>query len=658
MRFLLLALVISILAIPSFGLQIQAIRAVDPPIIDGKLDDACWQRLPDASEFVYSETGTPAAEETEAWICYDSNNIYVAFRCYDSKPDKIVAQQVKRGGSIATDDRVIIGVDPWHEHRSLYYFYCTPRGTQSETIPDGGGSKVEWRGDWYAAATQDDTGWYAEMAIPWEILKYPKGQQTIGLVFWRHSARFDMQWSYPDLGPNMDEHNAADWQEVEPPHPKLRTVGLHYTNVGLGGVAFKNGLDIKHQLSRQINGLLTVNPDFASIEQDVESIDFTYFPRVLTDRRPFFQEGGDFTFPREHQMFYSRNITDVDVGVKVTGRSAKHAFSGLYTSGGSCDNHLYCKSNWNFGKINSAGFALASTRLPDIDNDVVSIYGTLGKRTNLRTDTLNYVLMKSSTSGEGGDGTASIIHASGEGGPKQLAWNARYMDIEPDYFAADGLVPDPDLKGLDYGLGYGDQYDEGRLRGYFVGSSAYSWRLHDGDRLSRGAEVYGDIWGVGWMWHFSVSGGSRRHVAGDGTASLYHDRHYSVGFGWNQTDMFRRGWIDVGFGKLAGGNSQHIMAKQAIKLGGSFHSDLSVEYLRLTGPNADRQRQSVASITYDLSAERSISARVIERNGKMNVSCGFRQAVRRGADLYILFGDPNADKTVNRVTLKLIRPLF
>ena len=85
-------------------------------------------------------------------------------------------------------------------------------------------------------------------------------------------------------------------------------------------------------------------------------------------------------------------------------------------------------------------------------------------------------------------------------------------------------------------------------------------------------------------------------------------------------------------------------------------ASLGVEILRLTGPKAEDTWQSVISANYDLTDEKSISCRLVAGTRGTNFSAGYRQAVRRGMDVYLLFGDPNEEKTQSRVILKLIVP--
>ncbi|MCK7483409.1 MAG: hypothetical protein M0C28_45000 [Candidatus Moduliflexus flocculans] len=70
------------------------VKAAVPPVIDGVLDDAAWasraqvRRLQDLQARLRQGRHP---EQTEAYIAYDAENFYFAFRCFDSEPAKIKA---------------------------------------------------------------------------------------------------------------------------------------------------------------------------------------------------------------------------------------------------------------------------------------------------------------------------------------------------------------------------------------------------------------------------------------------------------------------------------------------------------------------------------------------------------------------------------------
>ncbi|NIQ99087.1 MAG: hypothetical protein GTN78_02640, partial [Gemmatimonadales bacterium] len=125
---------------------IAAVVVELPPVVDGLLDDACWQAATHMDGFWREDVDAPELERTEAWICADSASLYVAFRCHDSRPSEIRADQTKRQGSLRNDDRVAVGIDVEDTGRSMYEFRVNPVGTQQDHVPGGTSEKIEWRG--------------------------------------------------------------------------------------------------------------------------------------------------------------------------------------------------------------------------------------------------------------------------------------------------------------------------------------------------------------------------------------------------------------------------------------------------------------------------------------------------------------------------------
>jgi hypothetical protein len=69
--------------------SMEAVKTSQPPEIDGKLDDPCWKNAPGATDFVDKFFDRVVKDQTVAYLLYDHENIYIAFYCYDSQPDKV-----------------------------------------------------------------------------------------------------------------------------------------------------------------------------------------------------------------------------------------------------------------------------------------------------------------------------------------------------------------------------------------------------------------------------------------------------------------------------------------------------------------------------------------------------------------------------------------
>jgi hypothetical protein len=80
------------------------------------------------------------------------------------------------------------------------------------------------------------------------------------------------------------------------------------------------GLDARYALTSRLALYGTVNPDFATIEADQETINLTRFEISLAEKRQFFLEGQEL-FRQRVQTFYSRRIADITAGGKLLGQA-------------------------------------------------------------------------------------------------------------------------------------------------------------------------------------------------------------------------------------------------------------------------------------------------------------------------------------------------
>ena len=128
---------------------LPAHRAVVAPVIDGRLDDRAWQDGAIADGFWVSDSQRLPEEETRVVVMYDDRTLYFAFTCFDREPERIRASQLVRDAAPGLDDRVIVELDPYHNHRSVSRFTVTARGTQSDSIAGGRAGKRDWKGGRY-----------------------------------------------------------------------------------------------------------------------------------------------------------------------------------------------------------------------------------------------------------------------------------------------------------------------------------------------------------------------------------------------------------------------------------------------------------------------------------------------------------------------------
>ena len=310
---------------------VVASRTETPPVIDGRLDDPCWDLAEPSSGFVLLDPveGTPAANQTFVRILYTEEQLYIGLYMADSNPENIDARVVPRDGRFAPRDLVGILLDTQHDHRNAYGFYINPLGIQHDfqLTDDGAGGYAAnnkgWDGVWRTEAAVLDSGWSAEVAISFATLAFAGGDEMVwGFNVERLAitGRERSHWAaiYREDGSVLRVSRAGHLAGLRGIDPGLHLELLPHVASGLDRPDV--GLDVKYGVATNATLDVTVNPDFAQIEADEEEINLSRFPLLLKERRPFFVEDADFL--GRHGLFYSRRIADPDFGARFSGRSA------------------------------------------------------------------------------------------------------------------------------------------------------------------------------------------------------------------------------------------------------------------------------------------------------------------------------------------------
>ena len=162
---------------------VRAVRIAEPLRLDGRLDEAIYSTVQPMSDFIQVEPqgGAQASEQTEAWVLYDDDNLYVAVRAADSQPDRMVANEMRRdSNNIYSNEYIGIALDTFYDRRNAYYFATTPLGGRGDGQIT---NEKQYNGDlnpiWDVHVGRFDGGWTAEFAIPFKSLRYRPGRAQI-----------------------------------------------------------------------------------------------------------------------------------------------------------------------------------------------------------------------------------------------------------------------------------------------------------------------------------------------------------------------------------------------------------------------------------------------------------------------------------------------
>ena len=186
--------------VPSSGSVALATAAAQPPIIDGKDEDAIWKTATAVRGFrVFDpkEDGDPTFP-TEVRFAYDAENLYVFARMFDPHPDSIVALLSRRDVK-TTSEQVKIMIDSYHDRRTGYEFAVNPVGVKRDYYTyDDGREDITWDAVWDVDTRIDSLGWTAEFRIPLSQIRYPKAaEHTFGVMIMRDIVRTAERDSWP-----------------------------------------------------------------------------------------------------------------------------------------------------------------------------------------------------------------------------------------------------------------------------------------------------------------------------------------------------------------------------------------------------------------------------------------------------------------------------
>ncbi len=384
--------------ITALNAQEQAERSVEavwfsqPPTIDGHVTEDLWQLAQPIEGFIQFEpvNGMPSTLRTVVYVGYSSEALYVAFICYDPSPGGIAASLTKRDSDLRKDDAVVVMLDTYNDNRTCTVFSTNSIGTQWDyrVTDNGRTSNNNWDASWSSASVRIADGWSAEFAIPFTSLKFQAGEnQSWGLNLGRSYPR-QLEVCYW-TGPLESEARVSQFGELtslNPGSPAKRYEVIPYAlsqameDQELEGQA---GLDLRYRIGSNLGAELTVNPDFATIEADVERINLTRFELNYPEKRPFFLEGGEL-FQQRVRQFYSRRIGDIPWGAKLTGKigsfdlallSAQSLPLGIEPDGTDATYTVVRAQRGLFGP-SSIGFLAANRHLGSDDQGSVGIDGT------------------------------------------------------------------------------------------------------------------------------------------------------------------------------------------------------------------------------------------------------------------------------------------
>ncbi len=329
-----------------FNKSIDAIKTDIPPVIDGFLDDEVWKNasvIKTLHQVSPQEYGEPT-EQTEFWILYDAENLYVAARVHYSDMRMLTANHMTPQQRVYRDDRIVIMLDPFMSRRNGYLFESNAHGVQGDALLENNSQRInEWTGVFDAETSQDEGGWSVEFKIPFSTVSFDPQNEDWGFNVFRDLKRTSerLAWSSqgrqqlleaPGAGGTLKGLSGLEQGKGIDIVPSVSMKSQKDFVLNQDDSSFEPSLDVTYRITPSLTAKLTLNTDFSATEVDDRQVNLTRFSLFFPEKRDFFlQDAGIFEFAQlsgNGRPFFSRTIglssdgdpLNLNAGGKLTGR--------------------------------------------------------------------------------------------------------------------------------------------------------------------------------------------------------------------------------------------------------------------------------------------------------------------------------------------------
>ncbi len=532
---------------------VQIVKIDESPLIDGIPDDEIWNlAVPVQEDFIQHrpDCGEPMTEATEIRLLYDDKYLYCAFTMYDSHPEEFTRRLAPRDNDFSTE-WAGIWLDTFNDDNNAYFFFISIDNVQQDgRLCEVGGWDMNWDGVWASATASSDSGWTAELSIPFSALCYSEDDEQVWGVNFKRTITRTNESAFLFRMADNGQIRIEDFGDLSGLNSLPSSRQIELRPYGAGRIQYmpdaeeewdpwaNAGIDARIGISSELLMDLTVNPDFGQVEADPDEANLSHWESYLSEKRPFFLEGSDM-FSMPFSLFYSRRIGSVAPdgeiipilgGVKLTGsfNGFRAGFLNAYTGGiEDSGNTLVHPTNYaagrivrEFGRGTYIGFSGTSTDIPAHDGSLYS-YGRSGA-VDAQLSFLEYHKISSSVAG---------------------TWNS-YENRWDDNYAYRAYYKYSDER-YDFsgGVSYREENFDANMIGYTSSTGDVSTWLNSGlYHPYTESEVLQHWWGNMHAWYDRVPGGpvTGRGIGFNTGLSFRNRYHVSLDFGYNgsRTDRY------------------------------------------------------------------------------------------------------------------------
>jgi hypothetical protein len=676
---------------------LRAVRLPEPLQVDGRLEERVYIDVPSVTGFIQQEPneGEPETEKTEVWVFYDGANVYFSARLWDSEPERMIANEMRRDNrGIFNNENFAVILDTFYDRRNGFLFQTNPLGALWDgQVTDEEDTNSDWNTIWHVKSAPFPEGWTVEIAIPFKSLRYREGSTQIWGINFRRIVKWKNEWVYltPISAAFSREgiqrlSSAATVVGIEPPE---RSMNLELKPYATGEMVTDRtlspplendldadfGFDAKYGVTKSLTFDFTYHTDFAQVEDDEAQVNLTRFDLFFPEKREFFLEGqGIFNFASPGGgdpfqgasdtplLFFSRRIGLVDeqevpilAGGRLTGRAGPYSLGFLSISTDELSSAGAPQTNFSVVRVkrdvlrrSNIGF-IGTYRTENLDgtgaNAAMGLDGNFSLHENLN---VNAYFAKTGTPGRTGRDESYRAALSYDG--DRYGFDAEHLLVGPDFNPEIGFVLRDDIRKTSVGARFSPRPESLEAVRKFDFEGSYDYYE------TTAGEVETELFGFEFRTHFESSdmanvGYGRNYEVlfepfeiVEGVfipVGAYEFDRYSASY-WFGRQRPVSGWLGLDFGGFFGGERTEIGYWGRVDLGSRFslEPNIAINWVDLPAESFTTELVRLRA-TYNLSP-RSFVGALLQYNSEddsFSTNVRFRWEYQPGSDLFLVYSE-------------------
>jgi hypothetical protein len=231
--------------------------------LDGKLDEAAWQKAPANTNFAWptgavKRPAIPGDVQTTFRAVYDDEALYIGVRCNEPKMDELTVKAAPmRDAAMWSDDDIELFLDPVGDRTEFYQLAINTEGTQTDIyiMESGNISNKEWSGPWQAKVHKGADFWSLELRLPFGMFhNRPAKMWNDNWVFSISRTRTPDPRYYSMFSPAKGYHDIAHFGTLGPIEVDRSRYNLDVTLTDVQLLQKKVGFDVVAELVLENRG--------------------------------------------------------------------------------------------------------------------------------------------------------------------------------------------------------------------------------------------------------------------------------------------------------------------------------------------------------------------------------------------------------------------